>query len=116
LPLNVHSAKTLVSPTTLFVMANADPIDPEYDPHLSAVDTRTANRLMALDPEERKLDPLGVPVVHLGFTGATNEGTPSTTPNGPGHDSTMQQRREISRNDEMRNVMDYKPGQDEMSM
>ncbi len=52
--------------------------DPNYDPHLSAVDTRTANRLMALDPEERGVDALGVPLVHTGLSGSADIGDGKT--------------------------------------
>ncbi len=51
-----------------------DSLDPNftYDAHLSAVDTRTANRLMAMDPDERGLDSLGVPTTHIGIEGSSD--------------------------------------------
>lgn len=72
-----------------------DSLDPnfKYDAHLSAVDTRTANRLMALDPEERGLDALGVPTTHIGLTGSSDL-----------HDGlTMNERREAESPNAIRN-------------
>lgn len=76
--------------------------DPTYDPHLSAVDTRTANRLMALDPEERGVDALGVPLVHIGITGSADLGD----------GKTMQERREIETSGPIRTTLPVEPGID----
>jgi hypothetical protein len=105
-----------LSPTTPSVMANADPTDPNYDPHLSAVDTRTANRLMALDPEERQVDALGVPLVHIGFTGTTSTDVGDMDPETADRASTMHERREAVEKKPMKNVMDYRPGEENLKM
>ena len=79
--------------------------DPAYDPHLSAVDTRTANRLMALDPEERGVDALGVPLVRTGFTGSTDLGD----------GKTMLERREAETTGPVRTTLPAEPGIDPQS-
>ena len=93
-------------------MSALDALDPNYDAHLSAVDTRTANRLMALDPEERKIDALGVPLVHVGFTGTASTDQGDTDPDTADRGSTMRERREAASPSGMRSVLDQHPGPD----
>ena len=81
-----------------------DSFDPnfKYDAHLNAVDTRTANRLMALDPEERGVDNLGVPLVHIGLTGSADL-----------HDGkTMHERREDESGTTIRTTLPVESGID----
>ncbi len=93
-------------------MSDIDRLEPNYDAHLSAVDTRTANRLMALGPEERAIDALGVPKVHVGFTGTASADQGDTNPETVDRGSTMHERREAGSLSGMRSVLDQHPGPD----